>query len=1188
MAKTIALSIEIDGLSDLTKQVVGLEQQLESLNAELKETEKGSDEYIKLRNAVAVTKEELSKAKKEQKDFVKSAEATKQAEGSYYQLNQQLVDLRKAYKNLSAAERESAKGKEMQMKIQELDTELKKIDGNIGQFQRNVGNYPKTFALINRSLMRTIPGFEAFSEQLKDGEGRLTGFGKALIGGFIAFQGAKFIAGAIKSLDDFNKKIQETRNTVAEFSNAYGEDLDNLTASTTALAETFDTDAESISRSAKNLSKTMGISFEEAITQIEGALVEGKGNATEYLKKIEEFPNTFVKASGSMSELAKKNQGLLDSNKELAKSQVNIAKETQKLSEGFKSITNTVKTTFLTVLIRLIDVFKPLWTAVYELGKALFDLTKSFFAVFTGGKETVNLMDVFVGVLNLVITPVKIIINILTELTKIWKNFAPIIVVATAAIVGYRVAIVAATVATNAQKIALVAYNVALKLFTAFTNGAKLATQAFNAVMKASPIGLIIGAATAAAGALYAMSEATDDESKKLEELAEKEREAAEAAQRRTDAYKDRIAAIEDAYQKEKAALDLRNAEGIISEEEYSEQSIKINTDRINKLLELNNKQLADNQRRAAANEKITEGENEAIKASNQQLQIELNQLRAEQAKIDKKRRDDAIKAAQKLAEERKKYGEEEIKQERARVALLADLNVRLQEELVKNIKDNRERELKEVDLNTQAQIAQLKKQYDDLKLAAEEREKELLERFGKTSAELVKTQQENAKQLEIIRAKQAEIEVQIEQNAVNKKKEINDSYRQEELDKTEENIQKLKELRDSQMFTELDYIQQVADMRELQNEETLNKLLIQEKDAKKREALVRIAEEKKLLDEIEKIKVQQRAVDDQEAFLKDQASKGVAIRQEEFDAVNKARQELNTKLSKAELDYKDMVTKNTGDIKADWLKNLEDIMNYVQMGIEAVDIVFSAINDRAEKQVEDQMKRSSERQDELNDELQGATGLHRLYLQQQLETEIENEKKLAKEQERIQRNAAIKEKAIAAAQSIIQGFLAVSKAVASAPFPVNVPAIIQATAMSTLQTAGILAQPLADGGAVTPVSLPDSGGKVIAAQNIPQTNKGDNVLVAARVGETFLNARQTKILRPALSAARIPGFANGGLLGAPSTGGIGSNNTLRAFNDRTVAISDQVLESKVYLVTDELQRDTQEGERIKKKVTLR
>ncbi len=143
------------------------------------------------------------------------------------------------------------------------------------------------------------------------------------------------------------------------------------------------------------------------------------------------------------------------------------------------------------------------------------------------------------------------------------------------------------------------------------------------------------------------------------------------------------------------------------------------------------------------------------------------------------------------------------------------------------------------------------------------------------------------------------------------------------------------------------------------------------------------------------------------------------------------------------------------------------------------------------------------------------------------------------------------------------------------------------ATAQSAIQTAGILAQPLADGGAVVPVGLPDSGGKVVGVQNIPQTSKGDNVLVAARVGETFLNAKQTKMLRPVLSAARIPGFADGGLLGAPNVGGIG-NSTLRAFNDRTAAISGQVMDSKVYLVTDELHRDTREGERIRKKVTLR
>jgi len=1187
MAKTIALSIEIDGLSDITKQVVGLEQELKNLNTELKGAAVGSDEYIKLRNQIAATKEELSKAKKEQKDFVKSASATKEAEGSYYQLNQQLVDLKKQYKNLSAAERESAKGQELVTKIQKLDKELKDIDGSIGQFQRNVGNYPKTFAIINRSLTRAIPGFEAFSEQLKDAEGNLNGFGKALIGGFIAFQSAKLIGQAIKSLDEFNKKIKETQEAVQQFSGAYGEDLDNLTAQTKALADTFDTDAKTISEAAQALSKQMGISFEEALGQIEKTLVEGRGNVGEYLEKVKEFPESFIAAGEAMSDVAIQNEKVLATNKELAISQVQIAKQTQALGQNFKVISDVVKTAFLTIMLRLIDVFKPLFVAFYDLGKALFDLQKAFFGIFTGGKEAVSLIDIFTSAIKLLIAPVQVAINVLTTIVSALKPIVPLLQVAAAAVVGYRVAMVAATLATNAQRIAVIAYNTAMKLFTAFTNGAKIATQGFNAVMKASPIGLIIGAATAAGAALYSMSQATDDETKKLEELAEAEKKAAEEAQNRTDLYQERIRAIEKSYQEEKKALDLRNADGLMAEEEYSEQSVEINSKRVQALIDLNNKQLAENQRLAAMNIKVTDGENEAIKQQLQQLIIEQNQLEVQRRKFAADRLKKQQEAAKKLDDDRKKYAEDEIKEARARAALLLDLQTKLQEEIVKNIKDNREREIKEAELNTQSQIAALKKQYDDLVIAAKEREKELAKVFGEQSAELLKTKQENDKLLEEASKKQAEIQIQIEINLVNQLAVINDNYRKAELEKAEANLEQLKQWRDEALTSELDYIEEVGEMRLLKNEETLNKQLAQEKDAKKKEELIRLAEEQRILDEIETIKVQQRAVDDQEAFLKEQAAKGVQIREDEYAAVAKARQELNTKLSAAELQYKNIVDSTSEDIKKKRLEDIETIAGYVTQGLELLDTVLSGISARAEKGVEEQLQRSSDRQDKLNEELEGATGLRRQYIQQQIDAEIQNEERLAKKQEEIQRNAAKREKAIAITQSIIQGFLAVSKAIASAPPPLNIPAIVTASLQSAIQTAGIIAQPLADGGAVTPVTLPDSGGKVVGAQNIPQTTKGDNVLVAARVGETFLNAKQTKLLRPVLSAARIPGFANGGMLGAPNLGAI-DNGLVRAFNERTAAISGQVMESKVYLVTDELKRDTAEGDRIKRKVTLR
>jgi hypothetical protein len=1187
MAKTIALSIEIDGLSDLTKQVVGLEQELKNLNTELKGVEVGSDEYIKLRNQIAATKEELSKTKKEQKDFLKSASATKEAEGSYYQLNQQLVDLRKQYKSLSAAERDSAKGQQLKDKINQLDAELKKIDASTGQFQRNVGNYPKTFAMINRSLTRAIPGFEAFSSQLKDAEGRLTGFGKALIGGFLAFQGAKLIGQAIKSLDEFNKKIKETQDTVAQFSGAYGADLDNLTAQTKALADTFDTDAKTISEAAKSLSQSMGISFEDALSQIEKTLVEGRGNVDDYLERVKEFPQSFTAAGEAISDAAKQNEKVLATNKELASSQVQIAKQTQALGQNFKVISDTVKTTFLKILLKLIDVFKPLFNAIYELGSAIFGLMGSFFNLFSGGSKAVSIIDLFTNALKLVIAPITFIINAITSWYNLLKFLSPVLNIVVAAVVGYKVAIVAATVATRAQALALGIYNGVLKLFTSFTKGAKAAVQAFNTAIKGSPIGLLIAGAVTATTAFATMGATVDDEQKKLEELAKKEKLAADAAQRRTDAYQKNLLAIEKTFQQSKKLNDQALAEGTKSEEDAAEESVRISKIRIDALLAENDRQLRDNMSKSLMGIAITEGENDAILQSNAELQAALGQLDVESAKIATKRRKDKEEKDKEAQQIRKKYAEEEIKEARARAALLLDLQTKLQEEIIKNIKDNQEREIKEAKMNSQSQIDALKKQYEDLKIAATDREKELAEIFGQNSAEVVNKKKENAKQLEEVSKKQAEIEIQIQINLNNQLTVINDTYRKEELEKAEANLEQLKEWRDEALTSELDFIDEAGQMRLLKNEETLNKQLAQEKDAKKRELLIRLAEEKNILDEIEKLKIQLRAVDDQEEYLKDQAAKGVQIRQDEYDAVNRARQELNTKLSEAELEYVDIVQKTSDDIKANRRKDLEDILGYVQQSLELLDTVLSGISARAEKNIEEQLQRSSERQDELNEELQTATGLRRQFIQQQIDAEIKNEEMLAKKQEEIQRKAAKREKAIAVTQSIIQGFLAISKAVASAPPPANIPAIITASIQSAIQTAGILAQPLAEGGAVTPVGLPDSGGKVVGVQNIPQTTKGDNVLVAARVGETFLNAKQTKLLRPVLSAARIPGFANGGLLGAPNLGGL-DNGLVRAFNDRTNAISGQVMESKVYLVTDELHRDTKEGERIKRKVTLR
>lgn len=73
-------------------------------------------------------------------------------EGSYAQLSQRLELLRKAYKQMTDAEKASAGGQEIEKAIQNLDARLKDLDADMGQHQRNVGNY----AIAAQSMKSTL------------------------------------------------------------------------------------------------------------------------------------------------------------------------------------------------------------------------------------------------------------------------------------------------------------------------------------------------------------------------------------------------------------------------------------------------------------------------------------------------------------------------------------------------------------------------------------------------------------------------------------------------------------------------------------------------------------------------------------------------------------------------------------------------------------------------------------------------------------------------------------------------------------------------------------------------------------------------------------------------------------------------------------------------------------------------
>lgn len=118
------------------QSVKDLKNYINDLKDDLVKTNKGSKEYEETLQEIAKAQSKLTEVTRDSKN------AMNYAEGSYKALNQELVNLRNEYRNLTAEERNSAEvGGKILTRIQELDTELKSIDATMGQYTRNVGNY---------------------------------------------------------------------------------------------------------------------------------------------------------------------------------------------------------------------------------------------------------------------------------------------------------------------------------------------------------------------------------------------------------------------------------------------------------------------------------------------------------------------------------------------------------------------------------------------------------------------------------------------------------------------------------------------------------------------------------------------------------------------------------------------------------------------------------------------------------------------------------------------------------------------------------------------------------------------------------------------------------------------------------------------------------------------------------------
>lgn len=162
--KILQITVKYD---DAVKGIVKYRQGIEDLEAaekklkqDFKDGKVTSTEYARQmvanKEAVKQYKDNIRVLSKEIQNNLKRE---KEQEGSLKSLRAQLSNATKAYDEMSRAERQGAKGKELQKHINEITTELKAAEEETQRFYRNVGNY-------KQSILDAVAGNNRFAKSL--------------------------------------------------------------------------------------------------------------------------------------------------------------------------------------------------------------------------------------------------------------------------------------------------------------------------------------------------------------------------------------------------------------------------------------------------------------------------------------------------------------------------------------------------------------------------------------------------------------------------------------------------------------------------------------------------------------------------------------------------------------------------------------------------------------------------------------------------------------------------------------------------------------------------------------------------------------------------------------------------------------------------------------------------------------
>ena len=303
-------------LNDLTKTQKQLDEQLEK--GEITWNEWATQTEA----ANAATKQYKDNIRVLRKEMQNNLKTEQEQEGSLKQLRAQLSNATKAYDELSRAERQGAKGKELQKHINEITQELKQAEQETERYYRNVGNYYNSmfdaladvqnseFLKIDYGPLNDAIGMTVELGQAAEGAGtKIKAFGKSLMAlmanpVFLTIAGIVGAGMAFKFWYDYNKGLEEASRLTTEFTGRTGTEMQALRDRILALSSAMGTDFKDTLATVDFLMAQFGLTAEEATEVVKDGFAAGANLSGDMLSKLQKYAPAFKDMGLSAKELA--------------------------------------------------------------------------------------------------------------------------------------------------------------------------------------------------------------------------------------------------------------------------------------------------------------------------------------------------------------------------------------------------------------------------------------------------------------------------------------------------------------------------------------------------------------------------------------------------------------------------------------------------------------------------------------------------------------------------------------------------------------------------------------------------------------------------------------------------------------------------------------------------------------------